>query len=157
VTFDLTTGKDNMIDRSILKLLQQDCRVPLDVLAKKIGVPKSTLHYRIKRLEKEGVIGGYYAKVDPLKLGYDYVAVVLVKARYGPNYHEKLGKKIAKISGVWGVYYVLGEYDFIILIRAKDREDYMNKLELMSSMPDIERTNTQVAAKVLVEDPRVSV
>jgi DNA-binding Lrp family transcriptional regulator len=146
-----------MIDRSILKLLQQDCRVPLDVLAKKIGVPKSTLHYRIKRLEKEGVIGGYYAKVDPLKLGYDYVAVVLVKARYGPNYHEKLGKKIAKISGVWGVYYVLGEYDFIILIRAKDREDYMNKLELMSSMPDIERTNTQVAAKVLVEDPRVSV
>lgn len=127
------------------------------MLAKKIGVPKSTLHYRIKRLEKEGVIGGYYAKVDPLKLGYDYVAVVLVKARYGPNYHEKLGKKIAKISGVWGVYYVLGEYDFIVLIRAKDREDYMNKLELMSSMPDIERTNTQVAAKVLVEDPRVSV
>lgn len=153
----MTTGKDNIIDRSILKLLQQDCRVPLDVLAKKIGVPKSTLHYRIKRLEKEGVIGGYYAKVDPLKLGYDYVAVVLVKARYGPNYHEKLGKKIAKISGVWGVYYVLGEYDFIVLIRAKDREDYMNKLELMSSMPDIERTNTQVAAKVLVEDPRVSV
>jgi len=153
----LTTGKDNIIDRSILRLLQQDCRVPLDVLAKKIGVPKSTLHYRIKRLEKEGVIGGYYAKVDPLKLGYDYVAVVLVKARYGPNYHEKLGKKIAKISGVWGVYYVLGEYDFIVLIRAKDREDYMNKLELMSSMPDIERTNTQVAAKVLVEDPRVSV
>ena len=153
----MTTGKDNIIDRSILRLLQQDCRVPLDVLAKKIGVPKSTLHYRIKRLEKEGVIGGYYAKVDPLKLGYDYVAVVLVKARYGPNYHDKLGKKIAKISGVWGVYYVLGEYDFIVLIRAKDREDYMNKLELMSSMPDIERTNTQVAAKVLVEDPRVSV
>jgi len=154
---NLTTAKDNAIDRLILKLLQQDCRIPLDVLAKKIGVPKSTLHYRIKRLEKEGVIGGYYAKVDPLKLGYDYVAVVLVKARYGPNYHEKLGKKIAKISGVWGVYYVLGEYDFIVLIRAKDREDYMNKLELMSSMPDIERTNTQVAAKVLVEDPRVSV
>jgi len=153
----LTTGKDDATDRSILKLLQLDCRISLDVLAKRIGVPKSTLHYRIKRLEKEGVIGGYYAKVDPLKLGYDYVAVVLVKARYGPNYHEKLGKKIAKIPGVWGVYYVLGEYDFIVLIRAKDREDYMSKLENMSSMPDIERTNTQVAAKVLMEDPRVPV
>lgn len=153
----MTTGKDDATDRSILKLLQLDCRISLDVLAKRIGVPKSTLHYRIKRLEKEGVIGGYYAKVDPLKLGYDYVAVVLVKARYGPNYHEKLGKKIAKIPGVWGVYYVLGEYDFIVLIRAKDREDYMSKLENMSSMPDIERTNTQVAAKVLMEDPRVPV
>ncbi len=157
MAFDLSSGKGNIIDRSILKLLQQDCRIPLDVLAKKIGVPKSTLHYRIKRLEKEGVIGGYYAKVDPLKLGYDYVAVILVKARYGPHYHEKLGKKIARISGVWGVYYVLGEYDFIVLIRARDREDYMNKLELMSNMPDIERTNTQVAAKILIEDPRVPV
>ena len=153
----MTSGKDNIVDRAILKLLQQDCRIPLDVLAKKVGVPKSTLHYRIKRLEKEGVIGGYYAKVDPLKLGYDYVAVILVKARYGPNYHEKLGMKIARISGVWGVYYVLGEYDFIVLIRARDREDYMNKLEVMSSMPDIERTNTHVAAKVLVEDARVPV
>ena len=157
MTLDLTSEKNNAIDRSILKLLQQDCRIPLDVLAKKVGVPKSTLHYRIKRLEKEGIIGGYYAKVDPLKLGYDYVAVILVKARYGPHYHEKLGKKIANISGVWGVYYVLGEYDFIVLIRAKDREDYMNKLELMSNMPDIERTNTQVAAKILAEDPRVPV
>ena len=157
MTFDLTSGKDNIIDRSILKLLQQDCRIPLDVLAKKVGVPKSTLHYRIKRLEKEGVIGGYYAKVNPLKLGYDYVAVILVKARYGPHYHQKLGKKLARIPGVWGVYYVLGEYDFIALIRARDREDYMNKLELMSNMPDIERTNTQVAAKVLIEDPRVPV
>jgi len=157
VTLDLTSEKNNAIDRSILKLLQQDCRIPLDVLAKKVGVPKSTLHYRIKRLEKERIIGGYYAKVDPLKLGYDYVAVILVKARYGPHYHEKLGKKIANIAGVWGVYYVLGEYDFIVLIRAKDREDYMNKLELMSNMPDIERTNTQVAAKILAEDPRVPV
>ena len=68
-------------DLSIVRFLQNDCQVPLDILAKKLKVPKSTLHYRIKRLEKDGVIDGYYAKVNALELGYDYVAIVLVRAK----------------------------------------------------------------------------
>jgi len=144
-------------DLSILRFLQNDCQMPLDNLAKKLGVPKSTLHYRIKRLERDGVIEGYYAKVNPLKLGYDYVAIVLLRARYGPHYHERVGRKIAAVPGVWAVYYVLGEYDFIVLVRALDREDYMRKLEQLSNMADIERTSTQIAAKILKEDPRITV
>jgi Lrp/AsnC family leucine-responsive transcriptional regulator len=142
-------------DSSIVRFLQNDCQVPLDVLARKLRIPKSTLHYRIKRLEKEGVIDGYYAKVNALKLGYDYVAIVLVKARYGPRYHERVGRKIASIPGVWAIYYVLGDFDFIVLIRAMNRDDYMSKLEQLSSMNDIERTSTQIAAKIVKEDPRV--
>jgi len=142
-------------DLSIVRFLQNDCQMPLDNLAGKLGVPKSTLHYRIKRLERDGVIEGYYAKASPLKLGYDYVAIVLVRARYGPHYHKRVGKKIAAIPGVWAVYYVLGEYDFVVLVRALNREDYMNKLEQLISMPDIERTSTQIAAKIVKEDPRV--
>jgi len=145
------------MDLSILRFLQNDCQVPLDDLAKKLRIPKSTLHYRIKRLEKGGVIEGYYAKVNPLKLGHDYVAIVLVRAKYGPHYHERVGAKIAAIPGVWGVYYVLGEYDFIVLVRALNREDYMRKLESLSNMTDIERTSTQIAAKIVKEDPRVYV
>jgi DNA-binding Lrp family transcriptional regulator len=83
--------------------------------------------------------------------------VVLLRAKYGPRYHERIGKRIAAINGVWGVYYVLGEYDFVALIRAKNREDYMNKLERLSNMPDIERTITQVTAKIFKEDSRVTI
>jgi len=83
------------------------------------------------------------------------LAVVLVWAKYGPQYHERIGRKIAAIPGVWGVYYVLGDSDFVLLIRAKDREDYMQKLEKISSMPDIEMTSTQVVAKVIKENPRI--
>lgn len=143
-------------DLSILRFLQNDCQMPLDNLARKLHVPKSTLHYRIKRLERDGVIEGHYAKVNPLKLGYDYVAIILVRARYGPHYHERVGKKIAAIPGVWAVYYVLGEYDFVVLVRALNREDYMHKLEQLSKMADIERTSTQIAAKILKEDPRIT-
>jgi len=142
-------------DLSILRFLQNDCHIPLDEVARRLRVAKSTLHYRIKRLEKDGVIEGYHAKVNSLKLGYDYVAIVLLRAKYGPRYHERVGKKIAAIRGVWAVYYVLGEYDFIVLVRATNRDDYMHKLELLSNMSDVERTSTQIAAKIIKEDPRL--
>jgi Lrp/AsnC family leucine-responsive transcriptional regulator len=143
------------IDRILLKILQQDSRIPLQQIAKKLGIPKSTVHYRIGRLEREKIIQGYYAKLNPSRLGYDYLAIVLVRAKYGPQYHKKVGLKLARIQGVWGVFYMLGDYDFIVLIRAIDRDDYMQKLERISSMSDIERTSTQVVARVVKDDPRV--
>jgi Lrp/AsnC family leucine-responsive transcriptional regulator len=144
-------------DTALLGLLQRDCRIPLEVVARRLQIPKSTVHYRMKRLEKEGVVDGYYAKVNATRLGFDYLAVVLVRAKYGPGYHQKVGRRLAEVRGVWAVYYVLGEIDFIVLIRANDRDDYMRTLERISSMSDIERTSTQVVAKVVKEDPRVEI
>lgn len=142
------------IDVGILKILQEDCRTPLGQIADKLGAPKSTIHYRIKRLEEEGIIEGYYAKVNLEKLGKDYLTVTLVRAKYGPGYHEKVGQKFAEIPGVWGIYYIFGENDFIVLTRSNDREDYLRKLEKLMNMPETERTNTQVVAKVIKEDVR---
>jgi DNA-binding Lrp family transcriptional regulator len=142
-------------DKFLLKIIQQDSRIPLQKIARKLGVPKSTVHYRIGRLEREKIIEGYYAKLNASRLGYDYLAVVLVRAKYGPRYHKKVGLRLSKIPGVWAVYYVLGDYDFVVLIRASNRSDYMQKLEQLSSMADIERTSTQVVGKVVKEDPTV--
>jgi len=151
---DLVTSLDKT-DRTILRIIQQDSRIPLQTIARKLGVPKSTLHYRIGRLERERIIQGYHAKLNPSELGYDYLAIVFVRAKYGPRYHEKVGLKLSKLPGAWAVYYMLGDYDFIVLIRATNREDYMRKLERLSGMPDIERTSTQVVGRVVKEDPRV--
>lgn len=154
-----TGAKQHGLDKTdiqILEVLQEDCRTPLETIAKNLGVPKSTVHYRIRRLEQSGVIEHYFAKVNATKVGKDYLAVVLVRGKYGPHYHERIGRRIAAIPGIWGVYYVLGDNDFVLLVRANDREDYMRTLEKISGMPDIERTSTQVVAKVIKEDPRIS-
>ena len=149
-------GRLDETDRRLLAMLQSDCRVPLQEVAEILGVPKSTVHYRIRKLEHDGIVEGYHAKVNAARLGYDYLAVVLVRAKYGPKYHEKVGRRLAKVSGVSAVYYVLGDIDFIVLIRAQDRDDYMQKLSQLSSMTDIERTSTQIVAQVMKEDPRVN-
>lgn len=124
-------------------------------MSKMLNVPKSTLHYRIKRLEKQGVIEGYYAKINPAKLGKEYITVTLVRAKYGPGYHKKVGEKLAKLPGVWAVYFVLGETDFIVLTRSNSRETFMKTLEQMINSKEIERTSTMVVTEIIKEDPRI--
>lgn len=142
------------VDLKILKILQEDAKYPLEKIAEEVRAPKSTVAYRIKRLEKSGVIRGYHAYIDPASLNLDYLVVTLVKAKYGKDYHEILGQKIAQLPGVWGVYFVLGENDFIVLARFRNRDEMMNKyLEKLMSMPEIERTNTQIIAKIIRETP----
>lgn len=144
------------IDTRILEILQKDCRTPLEQIANKVGVSKSTVHYRIKRLEAAEIIEGYYAKVDATKIGKDFITVSYVRTKYGPSYHEKVGEALAQIPGVWAVYFVFGESDFIVLTKSDSRRDFLEKLEEMMNMEQIERSNTQVVAKVIKEDPRTS-
>ena len=109
-------------------MLQQNCRISIGTLAKKIGIPKSTVHYRLKKLESEGIIEGYYAKLNATLLGKDYTTISFVRGKFGPEYHEKVGKLLSKIPGVTGVYFILGEEDFIVLCISNNRKDFMKKL-----------------------------
>ncbi len=144
------------VDMKILDILQKDCRKSLDEISSVVGVPKSTIYYRIKKMESMGVIEGYHAKVNPKILGYDYFTITLIKAKYGPGYHKKIGKKLSEVPGVWAVYYVLGDNDFIILSRAKDRESFVkDTLERLIDLKEIERTNTISIIEIMKEDARV--
>jgi len=146
------------LDLKILNILQENCRRSLDEISKELNIPKSTIYYRIKKLESIGVIEGYYAKVNPKILGHDYFTITLVKAKYGPGYHKKIGEIISKIPGVWAVYYVLGEYDFVVVARAKNREEFVSQiLEKFINHEEIERTNTIVIVDIIKEDPRIKV
>jgi DNA-binding Lrp family transcriptional regulator len=145
----------NRLDIRILEILQKDCRTPLQKVANELGVPKSTVHYRIRKLEEEGIIQGYGAKVDATRLGKDYTTITFVRAKYGPRYHEKVGEILARIPGILAVYFVFGEIDFVALIRSDNRDDFMRKLERMTSTPEIERTSTLVTAKTIIENPLV--
>ena len=142
-------------DKKILNILTKDCNIPLDKIAKMLDISKSTVHYRIKRLESEKIIEGYHCKVNFSRLGDDFQAIIHIRAKYSENYVENFGKEIAKIQGVWAIYNVLGENDFIIMIRAINREELMNKVEEMRKTNLIERTNTTVIGRILKEEERL--
>lgn len=145
------------LDRRLIRILQEDCRTPLEVLAKRLGTSRSTIHYRIRRLKHDRVIEGYYAKVSPSRLRKEYAAIVLTRARPGIGLVErvKTGRQIALIPGVWGVYVVFGEYDYIFLVRADNREQLAQKVNLVTKLKNIERTNSQIVEILIKEDPRI--
>jgi len=143
------------IDKKILGILQENCRIRIGEIAKRLGIPKSTAGYRIKRMETDGIIEGYYAKINAAKLGKDYTTIMLVRAKFGPGYHEIVGKMLSKIPGVWGVYFILGDNDFVILCQSNNREDFLEKLEDIYDMKEIERTSTTVVMKTIKEDLRI--
>jgi Lrp/AsnC family leucine-responsive transcriptional regulator len=144
------------LDYEILRRIQNNCMRKCETLAKELKIPASTLRYRIKHLESSGVIEGYYAKLNPLNLGKDYLTILFVKIKYGRDYNA-VGKKLASIPGVWAVYFVLGEEDLIVHLRVKDRDDFLHTLDRFLEVEEIERTQTHVIVKVMKEDPRIDI
>ena len=79
---------------------------------------------------------------------------MLIRAKYGPDFSKKVGKMLSEIPGVWAVYNVLGEIDFVILMRAENRGQFIKNLELIEGSNLIERTNTTVIANIVKEDEK---
>ncbi|TFG31192.1 Lrp/AsnC family transcriptional regulator [Candidatus Thorarchaeota archaeon] len=145
------------LDFTILRELQTDSRIALQDIANKVGAPTSTVHYRIKRLEKEGVIDGYYAHINAEKLGLTFLTIIHVRAAYGPGYHKRVGEELANIRGIWAVYFTLGDNDFIVITRSKSKTEYLSILEKLTATPGIERTSTLVVGEIVREDFRLDI
>jgi Lrp/AsnC family transcriptional regulator, leucine-responsive regulatory protein len=142
-------------DRTILQILQENSNTSLKEIAEKTGLSSSTIHYRINRLIKEKIIVTFTAQVDPIKVGKDILAVSLVNGKYGSDVSKKLGDKLGKIAGVWAVYYLLGNIDFAVLLRASTREELKNIIDAIMKIDEVEKSNTYLVLERIKEDPRV--
>lgn len=140
------------LDLKILHELQTDCRIPIQDLAKKLGSPSSTIRYRVKRLEKDRIIEGYNAKINPEKVGMDYITIIRVIVHSRPDQDETIGQELAKIPGVGAVYSTLGEQDFLVLTRSANRPEFLKILRKIWGVDGVMRSMTQVIANVIKEE-----
>ena len=139
-------------DKRIIEILQKNCSLSLEQVANDLKVPKATLHYRIRRLEEKGIIEGYHAKINPAKVGKDFVTITFVHTKYGPDYFKKLGNRLAQVKGVVAVYFIFGEIDFVVITRSDNTRDFLEKMEEIQKMDGIVSTSTQIVAGVFKED-----
>jgi len=144
-------------DKMILRILQENSNTSLKEIADKTGLSSSTIHYRINRLIKDKVIVGFTAQVDPIKVGKDILAISLVNGKYGSEHSKKLGEKLGNIEGVWAVYYLLGNIDFAVLLRASSREELKDIVDSIMKIDEVEKSNTYLVLERIREDPRVRV
>ena len=149
--FKYFSGKNNTMhekDEKIIEALKKNARASCKEIASQTGIPITTVHNRIKKLENEGIISGYRVMIDPKKCGYKLCAVVLVKIDYHPKDvktdQEKLAKTLAEIEGVEETHVVTGETDMVFKIRAKDIKDMNKIIKSIVETPGVSATNTLV-------------
>ncbi len=138
------------LDRKILSLLQRDARLSYREIAKELNVAVGTVYNRLKRLEEEGILKGFYPKLDYERLGYELTAIIGVRAQ-GKRIIQ-IEREIAKDDHVLCVYDVTGEYDIIVVAKFKGREDMNRFVKKVLAIDGVEKTNTHVAMDIVKED-----
>jgi Lrp/AsnC family transcriptional regulator, leucine-responsive regulatory protein len=146
-------------DRKILALLQQDARRSAEVIGADIGLSASAVQRRIARLREESVITAEVAIVDPKSLGRALTLIVDIEVeRERPELMAVLKRWIAGEAAIQEAWYVTGDGDFVLIVTARDVEDYDVLMQkLVSENPNVRRFRTRVALGTLKRGCRVPV
>lgn len=96
------------IDMAILSLLQKNARISIKDIAKAVFLSSPAVSARIERFERDGVITGYQAQVDPVKMGYYVMAYI--DLQMPPSLKQKFYEYIEKVPNVLECCCVTGEY-----------------------------------------------
>src|SRR5680860_391544 len=131
-------------DKAILRVLATDGRVSITDLAHRIGLSKSPTQARLRRLETEGVISGYRAMIDPIRLGLDHVSFVEVRLTDTREAAlAAVNEAVRKIPEVEQVHLIAGNFDYLMKVRTRNMNDYRQMLaDRISTLPHVAGTST---------------
>ena len=104
-------------------------------------------------MEEKGFIKKYSAILDSNKLGYDFTTIILLQTEGGSN--KELEDELINSLNVLGVYDITGHYDVALIAKFKTRSLLNTFIKKFLSKPNVKRTATNVALKVIKEDFKV--
>lgn len=120
-------------DLEILSILEKNAKMRIHIIAKKLHLPPSTVHHRIKRMETEGTIAGWGIRKNYAALGLKIKAYVMVFVDVTALKHMKKTQKdiaaaIRRIENVECADIITGDSDLLVCVRCKDIEDFQKIL-----------------------------
>jgi len=146
---------DNLdrIDHRILAALRADARLSMAALAQSVGLSKSPVTARVRRLEAAGYILGYRAVLDPAKLGEAQVAFVQVTL--GDTTTEALeafNVAVRNRPEIEACHMIAGGFDYLLKVRTRDVGAYRKALgETIARLPHVAQTSTFMAMETVKE------
>ncbi|KJV31257.1 AsnC family transcriptional regulator [Aquitalea magnusonii] len=141
------------IDLKILKWLQKNGRIAMTELAEKVGLSTTPCTERVRRLERDGVIEGYYARLNPHAMGASLLVFVEIKlsAKSG-NIFDAFRREIQNIPEILECHLVSGEYDYLIKARIPDMSMYRKLLgEILLQLPNANESRSYVVMEEVKE------
>ena len=141
------------VDLQILNILQEDCTLSFRKLADKMGFSSIVAASKIKNLEDNGILKGYTAILDPIKLGYDLTAVVFIQTEGG--FLKDLENELSQMTNVIALYEITGDFDVVAIVKLKDRDGLNILLKNLLVTPHIKKTMTDITLNVVKEDFKI--
>lgn len=143
----------DQFDRAILDILGQEGRISIADLARRIGLSKSPTQTRLRRLEADGIITGYRALVDPIRMGLDHVAFVEVRLT---DTREKalaaFNAAVMRVPEIEQAHLIASNFDYLLKVRTRSMAAYRSVLaEKISALPHVASTSTFVAMEAVKE------
>jgi Lrp/AsnC family transcriptional regulator len=118
------TGLD-AIDRRILMLLQENADTPIAEIASRVSLSQTPCWNRIKKLERDGVIRGRVAVLDPARIGLGLTVLVFVEAsEHRPQALEGFAQALAAMPEVIEAHRLAGRFDFMLQVVVADTAAY---------------------------------
>ena len=139
----------DVIDKKIIKVLHDDARTSLRKISELVKVSLGTVSNRVKRMERNGVIKGYSVILDPDQIGWELNVVIGLRIQKGRLI--EIQERIAKDSRVHGVYDVTGDFDSMVIARAKNRKDLDDLSKNVLSIDGVERSITHLVLNTVKE------
>ena len=148
-----------MMDKKILRQLQQKGRITYAELANRVGLSTSPCLERVKRMEREGVISGYTALLNPRYLNAGLVVFVQIRlARTAQDIFEDFKSAAAALEEVQECYLVSGNFDYLIKARVEDMDAYRKFLgETLLTLPGVLESTSYVVMELVKETMNVPI
>ncbi|MGZ7050318.1 MAG: Lrp/AsnC family transcriptional regulator [Methanobacterium sp.] len=137
-------------DKKILDLLNTDGRISYRKISRELDISVGTVHNRVDKFTKSGIVKKFIPQIDHSKLGYKLTTIIGVRVKGGVLRNWE--NKTAYHKNVLGIYDVTGEFDAILLAKFRDTTELDSFIKELLKEPDVQRTYTQTVLNIVKEE-----
>lgn len=144
----------DQVDRRILSVLQRDGRIAAVDLAEQVGLSPTSTGERLKRLQRDGYIAGFGARLNPHRLGFGLLVFVEVSLdKTTPDIFDIFAKAVRRAPEVLECHMVAGGFDYLIKTRLADMTAYRSFLgDVLLSFPGVKETRSYAVMEEVKSD-----
>ncbi|PPF43114.1 AsnC family transcriptional regulator [Pseudoclavibacter sp. AY1F1] len=136
------------LDARIIRALDRHSGASVLALSRELGVARNTVHARLMRLEREGMLAPESRRLDAAALGFPLTAFVALSL--SQNAADEAYARLAELAQVVEVHSTTGDADLLVRVVAKDTSDLHRVTRAMLDLPGVTRTSTTVSLSEVV-------
>ena len=134
--------REDSDEYKIIQILKKNARLPISSISHEIGVSRVTVQKKIQKLEENGIITGYTAKLNSDSFSHKVKGWILINAE--ANKEEKAIKSMMKLPEITGLYTTNGKWDLAAEITSTNLEDFDRTISALRSINGVLETETSL-------------